>query len=185
MASKHGHGYVTTYRGKDASIKEEFDKITDFAKEMETSYGCLYRDSDSAALAITAAAKVDFNSVYLTSVGTAATGSRDVDASTANDRLAVRYGGMYRCLFQANFTAVIAVVAPIVFQFYIDGAAAGFPFSQPILAATAGTVFHTSFQLPLLFNDRSYVEVFAQSAGAGNTLTFHLGTSLFLIGNRL
>jgi hypothetical protein len=183
VAFKHGHGYRSDYNGTDASAAEEFLKLTDFASELETSYGCLYRDVASAGIGIVAATKVPFTTAYLTSTGATLVGSRDIDASVANSRLTVRNGGLYRARFQSFCAYGATVAAPLTFQFYVDGVAAGFPFTN--LAPVPGTVESVFIECLLLVNDKSYVEVFAVSAGTATTAVFQAGTNLLLIGNRL
>lgn len=183
MATKHGHGYVSNYRGGDASAAEQFNKLTDLSRELETSYGYLYIGADTAALGIAVGLKVPFGASYLTSTAGAPQGSRDTLADVANSRILVRYGGMYRATFQGYFTYGFGFLNPIAWWIAVNGTPAGFAWSHP--ASPVGFTSLASFTIPILVPDGGYVEVFVQCTGGGNTMIFHAGNSLLLQGNRL
>lgn len=175
MASKYGHTYRNFYKGDDLSAAREFQRLEGMARELETSFGGLYRDTSSSTIAITSATKVDFTTATLT--------TGDINSSVANDRLIVRYGGKYRIFFQGAVLLTMPVAANFTLQFAVNGSLVAFPFLHPPVAS--GTVITPSFTNFLLVDDGDYIETFAQSAGAGNTCVFYTGCAMHLIGNRL
>lgn len=173
MATKHGHSYITNYQGADLGARFEFERLSDFAREVESSHGGLEAPTIAGAPVGygTAGAYIDFTQTTLTT-STRAITSDDVRPDATTDAITVRYGGVYFCFLSLAVEIVPAGAGPWEYQieFHINGAnPAGAPRYSQVFPGLGAYYEQIAWTTILNVPDGGSIKVFRLGTNVGDS----------------